>query len=157
MNLVICCPLAGSARWARLLWKFPALKALSGLAVFLCTYVVGLCSVKIAGLHVTSWRPCWWTRTKAFSPLGTKPYFHVNSSRKNSIGLTFNMAALSRGCKNQERPFRSCPKPLFQSEAKCEAIDMKAIFYYHASKTHFHKKVFVLSLVLKGRVFGTRK
>ena len=37
---------------------------------------------------------------KGFSPLGTKQlYFHVNSSRKNYIVLTPNMAALSRGCK----------------------------------------------------------
>ena len=28
------------------------------------------------------------------------------------------------------------PKPLFQSEAKCEAIDMKMSFYSHANKTH---------------------
>ena len=26
-------------------------------------------------------------------------YFHVNSSRKNCFVLTFNMAALSRGCR----------------------------------------------------------
>ena len=45
----------------------------------------------IAGLHVTSRRPCWWSVTTE--------YFHVNSSRKNSILLTPNMAALSRGCK----------------------------------------------------------
>ena len=32
------------------------------------------------------------------------------------------------------RPFPSCPKPLFQSEAKCEAIDVKNIFYSHANK-----------------------
>ena len=38
------------------------------------------------------------------------------------------------------------PKPLFQSEAKCEAIDMKMSFYSHANKTHFHKKSFPLSL-----------
>ena len=36
---------------------------------------------------------------KHLSPLGTKLYFHVNWSRKNSVGLTPNMAALSRGCK----------------------------------------------------------
>ena len=42
------------------------------------------------------------------------------------------------------RPFSSCSKPLFQSEAKCEAID-------------FHKKSFALSLVLKVRVLGTQK
>ena len=30
-------------------------------------------------------------------------------------------------------------------------------FYYHANKTHFHKKGFSPGLVLKVRVFGTRK
>ena len=43
-------------------------------------------------------------------------------------------------------PFPSCLKPLFQSEAKCEAIDMKMISYSHV-KTHFHKKGLTLSLV----------
>ena len=33
------------------------------------------------------------------SPLGTKIYFNVNSSRKSSIVLTHNMVALSRVCK----------------------------------------------------------
>ena len=42
------------------------------------------------------------------------------------------------------RPFSSCTKPQFQSEAKCE--------------THFHKRGFALSLVLKEREFlETRK
>jgi len=62
----------------------------------------------IAGLHVTSRchgvtsRHVGGQEQKHFSPLGTKLYFHVNSPRKNSIVLTSNMAALSRGCKNQE-------------------------------------------------------
>ena len=38
-----------------------------------------------------------------------------------------------------------------------EAIDMKMIFYSHVDKTHFHKKSFALSLLLKVRVFGTRE
>ena len=42
---------------------------------------------------VTSRRP------SDFSPLETKLYFHVNSSRKMYIVLTFNKAAFSRGCK----------------------------------------------------------
>ena len=46
---------------------------------------------------------------------------------------------------------------MFQSEAKCEAIDMKMSFYFHAHKTNFHKKGFVLSFVLKERVFVTQK
>ena len=51
----------------------------------------------------------------------------------------------------------SCLKPLFQSQAKCKAIDMKMIFYSHANKTHFHKKDCALSLVLKVKTFETRK
>ena len=31
------------------------------------------------------------------------------------------------------------------------------MFYYHANKTHFHKKGFALALVLRVRVFGTWK
>ena len=55
-------------------------------------------------------------------------------------------------------PFPSFLKPLFQSEAKCKAIDMKMIFYFRVNLTHFYKKGFALRLVLKVmRVFGTRK
>ena len=61
-----------------------------------------------------------------------------------------------------KRPFPSYPKPLFQSEANCEAIDMKmiSVFYSRANKTYFHDLLpqgFTVSLVLKVRVFGTRK
>ena len=57
-----------------------------------------------------------------------------------------------------DRPFLSWPKALFQCKAKCEAIDLKMIFFNsHANKTHFHKKGFALSLVLKVRLFGTPK
>ena len=55
------------------------------------------------------------------------------------------------------RPFLDSKKSHFQSEANCEAIDMKMIFNYDANKTHFHNKGFALSLVLKVRVSGTRK
>ena len=61
---------------------------------------------------MTSQRPyCWFAcdvtaamllvKNKSISLLwlGTKLYFHVNTSRKNSIVLDPNMAALSRGCK----------------------------------------------------------
>ena len=36
---------------------------------------------------------------QSFARLGTKLFFHENSSGKNSIVLTPNMATLSRGCK----------------------------------------------------------
>ena len=45
---------------------------------------------------------------------------------------------------NNNTSFPSSFKPLFESEAKCRAIDMKVIFYSHANKTHFHKKSFAL-------------
>ena len=38
----------------------------------------------------------------------------------------------------------SSKKSHFQSEAKCEAIDMKMIFNYDADETHFHNKGFAL-------------
>ena len=59
--------------------------------------------------------------------------------------------------KSLNRPFPSSKKSHFESEAKCEAIDMEMIFNYDANKTHFHNKGFALSLVLKVRFFGTRK
>jgi len=55
------------------------------------------------------------------------------------------------------RPFPSRPKPVFQSEVKYKAIDMKISFYPHANETHFHKKGFALGLVLKERAFVARK
>ena len=55
------------------------------------------------------------------------------------------------------RPFPSCLKSVFQSEAKRKAIDMKMNFYSHVNKTHFHKNGFALSLVLKVRVLVTWK
>ena len=58
---------------------------------------------------------------------------------------------------SQNRPFPSSKKSYFQSEAKCEAIDMKMIFNCDENKTHFHNKGFALSLVLKVRFFGTRE
>ena len=58
---------------------------------------------------------------------------------------------------NANRPFPSSKKSHFQSEAKCEAIDMKMTFNYYANISHFHNKGFALSLVLKVRFFGTRK
>ena len=34
---------------------------------------------------------------------------------------------------------------------------MEIVFYRHANKTHFHKKGCAASLILKARVFGSRK
>lgn len=55
------------------------------------------------------------------------------------------------------RPFPSCAKPLFQSEANCETIDMKMFFYSRVNEAHFHNKGFAPNVVLKVRAFGSRK
>ena len=47
------------------------------------------------------------------------------------------------------RPFPSWPKPLFQSEAKSKAIDMKIVFYCHAKKIVFTRNVLHLALFWK--------
>ena len=53
----------------------------------------------IAGLHVTSRRPYLRSRTKAILSSGNSTLFSCKFFKKYSIVLTFNMAALSRGCK----------------------------------------------------------
>ena len=57
----------------------------------------------------------------------------------------------------ENRPFPSPPGSPYQNEVKCSAFDMEMIFHSHANKTHFHKKGCALGLILKVRVFGTRK
>ena len=46
---------------------------------------------------------------------------------------------------------------LASQKGRCSAFDMEIIFHCHANKTHFHKKGCAPSLILKVRVFGTRK
>ena len=50
--------------------------------------------------------PCWWSRTKAFFSSGAKLYFHVNFSRKISIVLTPNMAALATKTTEHSKVFQ---------------------------------------------------
>ena len=57
----------------------------------------------------------------------------------------------------ENRPFPSFPGPPFQNEGRCSTSDMEVIFHSHAKKTHFHKKGCAPSLILKVRVFRTRK
>ena len=55
------------------------------------------------------------------------------------------------------RPFVSSTGPLFQNEGRCLAFDIEIIVHSRANNTHFHKKGCAPSLILKVRVFGTRK
>ena len=55
------------------------------------------------------------------------------------------------------RPFPSSKKFHFQNEAKCKTFVVEMSFICIIIKTHFHNKDFALSLVLKVKLFGTRK
>ena len=85
---------------------------------------------------------CKWERAQSASVMG------IRGKREKRFACLFTFSPLpitpfALSFFNY-RPFLSSSKLLFQSEANCEAID-------------FHKKRFALSLVLKGRVLGTRK
>ena len=65
---------------------------------------------RIAGLQVTSRRPCWESRTKAFLSAGKWTLLWCKFSRKISFVLTTNLASLSRGCKPRilNGPYNLC-------------------------------------------------
>ena len=81
----------------------------------------------------------------------------LSSHLSRALVELVEVVRMSCGFFRSNRPFPSSRKSHFQSEAKCEAIDMKMIFNYYANISHFHNKGFALSLVLKLRFFGTRK
>ena len=52
------------------------------------------------------------------------------------------------GDKSNTRRFPSCLKPLFQSEAKCDAIDKNMILYSRVNEAHFQKKCCAVCFVV---------
>ena len=115
-------------------------------------FIFSSADVRGAGTHDEPLRTSAWEARSTWTTSVDHPWIlKMNFTR----GLT-NFKNLK--CKSLcNRPFPSSKKSHFQSEAKCEAIDMKMIFNYDANKTHFHDKGFALSLVLKVRFFGTWK
>ena len=53
--------------------------------------------------------------------------------------------------------FRLPPRLCFKTRVGAQPLIMEIIFHSQANKTHFHKKGCAPGLVLKVRVFGTRK
>ena len=66
--------------------------------------------------------------------------------RNAKVSLFISLDNRERMKQGYVRTFgESCLKSLLQSGANCEAIDLKMMFYSHANKTHFHKKVLHLA------------
>ena len=79
--------------------------------------------------------------------------------QKQEKGWVFNygLTEQSRQAhKRMNRPFSSCLKLLFQTEAKCEAIDMKVIFSLMQIKFIFTRKVLYIASFLKWEFFNLR-
>ena len=82
---------------------------------------------------------------------------------------TLMIKTLKKGGPCLSSPYRSTPPPFPQqaisefpraselNEVECSTFDMETIFHSRANKTHFHKKGCAPNLILKVRVFGTRK
>ena len=73
------------------------------------------------------------------------------------MSIKIHLVNSSQSPEQVNRPFPSYPGPLFQNEGRCSAFDMEIIFHSHTNETHFHNKSCAPSLILKVRVFGTRK
>ena len=86
---------------------------------------------------------------------GILRYSHPKSANAKSFAYKRGLVAwfCSSDVIIHKGHYPSCPKSQFQSEAKCKAFDMHS----RANKTHFHKKGFALSLVLKRKRFGNRR
>ena len=52
---------------------------------------------------MTSWQPCWWSKTKIFLSSGNLTQFSCTLSEKKNAALTTNMAAMSRGIQTKTK------------------------------------------------------
>ena len=100
------------------------------------------------------------TRARCFEGLYLALYACVKAERARARTHSLPPPPLhpTHHCARYARnePFSSCLKPLFQSEAKSEALDMKMNFYSQGHKTHFpHNKGFALSLTLTVSVWNS--
>ena len=105
---------------------------------------------------------------KHFSPVGTKLYFHVNFSRKNSSVSTPNMVALSRPCHVVANPrnrndWRPRPNPsslsyIYDARRCNEKKRETSIYYFNQCPTRKDRKVTVqVNELTTWSVFFNRK
>ena len=71
--------------------------------------------------------------------------------------LEYKYIFLGGGGGQYNRPLPTSPGPQYQNEVQCSAFNMEMIFHSHANKSYFPKKGSALGLILKARVFGTRR
>ena len=83
------------------------------------------------------------------------PIYKKVSGVKSCVISTPGFSRFSNISQRPNRSLPSFPGPLYQN--KGSAFDMEMSFHSHASKIHFHNKGCALGLILKVRVFGTRK
>ena len=67
--------------------------------ILFCSGVRSKLKRKPAQYELTTRRQYWRSKTKAFLSSGNLTLFSGKLFKKNSVVLTFNLAALSRGCK----------------------------------------------------------
>ena len=73
------------------------------------------------------------------------------------LGTTVNKTSQRSGWDRWTRGNSRNPGLCFKSRVGAQPLIWKIIFHSHANKTHFHKKGCAPSLILKVRVFGSRK
>ena len=81
------------------------------------------------------------------------PFILISQNNQRMMASTENLITAKLTAMLRCRPLSVDKK----ATLKCSAFDMEVIFHSHAIKTHFHKNGCALGLILKVRVFGTRK
>ena len=87
---------------------------------------------------------------KASLVLKLSPLFGTNRRKTQETKVALRKAKTIR-------PFPSSPGLCFKTRVGAQPLIWKSFFHSHANKTHFHQKGCSPSLILKVRVFGTRK
>ena len=123
----------------------------------ICSLTIASFRFPIERFYITSRRPYWCSTTMKRRPCWRTNtiLWELNSFLMQTLSFVpINLhRCRSRDWKRSIDHFQVALSLCF----KCETIDLKKDFYSHANETTFHKRGFVLSVVFKVRVFGTRE